>query len=236
MDILEDTKGTATQNMAIDSLLLTNYPHSQAPRFRHYSWKYLSGSFGKLQNYQVLKKYSSTQPIIDWVRRPTAGGIVDHTNDWTYSLILPPNHFLAKAPACDSYQAVHQVLQHTFKAFGIETELLLCQRTEKIKAKRANVCFHEAQISDLMLKESIHQKIAGAAQQRTKEGLLFQGSINQAIIATNLKEAFKLKFIDCLSKEIQLGTIQKVQCPQWPYELLKKTINEFASQKWTRKY
>jgi hypothetical protein len=113
----------------------------------------------------------------DLCRRPTGGGIVDHRDDWTYSLVIPRGHPLEEARATQSYRAIHEALAGAFTAAGVPVTLA----SASIPAAGgepggpAGVCFERAEIFDVVHGVS-GAKIAGGAQKRNKRGLLFQGS------------------------------------------------------------
>jgi len=103
------------------------------------------------------------------VRRPTGGGVVPHDSDWTYSVVFPANHEWYAFTAKESYRCMHQWLQAAFARLGTSTTLANCFRRD-----HPGQCFKGYEENDLLWHE---QKIAGAAQRRTRAGLLIQGSI-----------------------------------------------------------
>src|SRR5688572_28488627 len=113
-----------------------------------------------------IERATHLQPL---VRRPTGGGLVPHDADWTYSVVIPPNHFWYGLRAPESYERIHQWIQSAFDSIGVATELALDCRKE-IPGR----CFAGYEKSDLL---RLGRKIAGAAQRRTKTGLLIQGSV-----------------------------------------------------------
>jgi len=94
---------------------------------------------------------------------------VPHDADWTYSLAFPPGDPWHELKAVESYRRVHEWIQKAFVRVGIPTELSPCGRPEA-----PGQCFIGAEQFDLLW---CGRKIAGAAQRRTRTGLLIQGSI-----------------------------------------------------------
>ena len=92
-----------------------------------------------------------------------------HDADWTYSLVFPASHEWYNTKATESYRRVHAWLQSAFAALGVETELAPCAMKTG-----PGQCFAGYEKSDLLWRG---RKIAGAAQRRTREGLLIQGSV-----------------------------------------------------------
>ena len=103
------------------------------------------------------------------VRRPTGGGLVPHDADWTYSLAFPPGDAWYSLSATDSYRRVHEWIQAAFARLGLATDLApSCLKTQ------AGQCFAGWEKFDVLWRG---QKVAGAAQRRTRDGLLIQGSV-----------------------------------------------------------
>ncbi len=157
---------TAPENMAIDEALLTGSSGIGHPVLRFYGWTEPAASFGYFQKYADVERLTPLRPL---VRRPTGGGIVPHDRDWTYSLVFPPNDPWYSIKAVESYQRIHEWIQGAFNENGLKTLLAPAPRKEAI-----GQCFVGAERFDLLWKE---RKIAGAAQRRTRQGLLVQGSI-----------------------------------------------------------
>lgn len=152
--------------MALDEALLEAMPRLGKPVLRFYGWTQAAASFGYFQKIAEVERATLLRPL---VRRPTGGGIVPHDADWTYSLAFPPFHQWYSLRAEKSYHRVHQWLQTAFARLDIPTELAPCCR----KAGPGQ-CFVGHEKSDLLRQG---RKIAGAAQRRTRTGLLIQGSV-----------------------------------------------------------
>jgi lipoate-protein ligase A len=152
--------------MAVDQALLEAMPRLVKPVLRFYSWTEPAASFGYFQRFAQIEKLTHLRPL---VRRPTAGGLVPHAADWTYSLAFPNSDDWYLLAAVESYQRIHQWLRASFALLKVETEL--AQNTLRPEAGQ---CFIGYERFDLLWQG---KKIAGAAQRRTREGLLIQGSI-----------------------------------------------------------
>jgi lipoyl(octanoyl) transferase len=164
--LLQSGPGDFAWNMAVDEMLLEFAGANARPLLRFYSWNQAAASFGYSQRYAELARATALRPL---VRRPTGGGLVPHDADWTYSLIFPPGHAWYGLKAVASYRRVHEWLQAAFARLDIPTELSPCCRKEI-----PGQCFAGAEQSDLLWHG---KKIAGAAQRRTRHGLLIQGSV-----------------------------------------------------------
>jgi lipoate-protein ligase A len=147
------------QNMAIDEALLREV---REPVLRIYEWAVPAVSLGYFQPHAL----AGLRPF---VRRYTGGGLVDHARDVTYTIVLPRNHPWMELSMPESYCHVHKGVQAALAACGIESEL-----TPAAQAVESDACFQKAVRFDII---SDAGKLSGAAQRRTRDGLLHQGSI-----------------------------------------------------------
>lgn len=153
-------------NMALDEALLEAMPRLNLPVLRFYGWTEPAASFGYFQKYSEVQRLTPLRPL---VRRPTGGGIVPHDADWTYSLVWPAGTQWYSLSAIDSYRRVHEWIQTAFVSLHVPTELAV----QSIKTGPGQ-CFAGFERFDLLYRGL---KIAGAAQRRTRQGLLIQGSV-----------------------------------------------------------
>ena len=164
--LLKSDVASAADNMAIDEALLESAPSRNQPLLRFYSWSEPAATFGYFQKYKDVERMTALRPLI---RRPTGGGLVPHDADWTYSVVFPPVADWYRLKAVESYRAVHAWIKEAFARVGLASELAANRAAEQI-----GQCFVGAEQFDVIHQE---RKIAGAAQRRTKSGLLIQGSI-----------------------------------------------------------
>src|SRR5689334_15832308 len=152
--------------MAMDEVLLESLPRLGKPVLRFYGWTQPAASFGYFQKLSEVERTTHLRPLI---RRPTGGGIVPHDADWTYSLAFPTTHEWYALAAVESYRRVHQWIQDAFAKIDVVTEL-----APQSHRAGPGQCFVGYEKSDVLWRG---KKIAGAAQRRTRSGLLLQGSI-----------------------------------------------------------
>jgi len=153
-------------NMALDEALLQAVGRLARPVLRFYGWTEPAASFGYFQKYAQIEQLTPLRPL---VRRPTGGGLVPHDADWTYSLTFPPGDAWYSLRATESYRQVHEWIQAAFDRLSLATELApACQKS------LPGQCFQGHERFDLLCRG---RKIAGAAQRRTRDGLLIQGSV-----------------------------------------------------------
>lgn len=164
--LLRSAPADAAFNMALDAALLETAPALGKPVLRFYSWIERAASFGYFQKFAEVAAMTHLRPL---VRRPTGGGLVPHDADWTYSVAIPPGHVWYALSAVDSYRRIHEWVRAGFAKLGVETELApTCRRAQ------LGQCFVGHEKFDALWQG---RKIAGAAQRRTRTGLLIQGSV-----------------------------------------------------------
>ena len=184
LSVLPDRIAAAAENMATD-LLLLEHARPGTIFYRHYGWSEPAFTFGVSQNRDHVRSLAGEKPAL--VRRATGGGVVSHLDDWTYSLIAPSGHALAEAKASESYKAVHAALADALRQCGVPAELVPCPREScdlgaepaATPARKPGVCFVQPEIFDVVRADDA-RKLAGAAQKRTRAGLLFQGSVDRS--------------------------------------------------------
>ena len=153
-------------NMAVDDALLEACSRWGAPILRTYGWTEPAATFGYFQKYAELAAITPLRPLI---RRPTGGGLVPHDRDWTYSLVVPPQHPRYRLRAEESYREMHDWVRRSLAVCGVEAVL-----SPGCDPEGPGQCFLGAERHDLLWKG---RKIAGAAQRRNRLGLLIQGSL-----------------------------------------------------------
>lgn len=150
----------------MDEALLYSVGHWRKPVLRFYGWIEPAATFGYFQKYSEVAETILLRPLI---RRPTGGGIVPHDADWTYSVAFPPEHEWHALKAVESYRRIHEWIRDAFARLDVISEL-----APECKKSAPGQCFVGYEQSDVLWRG---RKIAGAAQRRTREGLLIQGSV-----------------------------------------------------------
>jgi lipoate-protein ligase A len=164
--LLNSGPTASADNMAWDEALLEAAPRLGRPVLRFYGWTEPAATFGYFQKFAEIQRLTKLRPLI---RRPTGGGLVPHEADWTYSLVFPIGDPWHALKATESYRRVHEWIRAAFARASLATELAPCCRKEV-----PGQCFIGAEQFDVLWRG---RKIAGAAQRRTRDGLLIQGSI-----------------------------------------------------------
>ncbi len=247
LDVLPVRTGNAPENMAHDFLLLQRYPRAAVARFRHYGWRGPAWTFGYSQKIAFVRAQLPADAR-DLCRRATGGGVVDHTEDWTYALVIPRGHPLYDARATESYRVVHQALADALIEQAVPAELekrtATAEETDAAvsapagigsgappAAAPAGVCFQRAEIYDVIHSGSRH-KIAGAAQKRNKHGLLLQGSLWKPSCAAPVDwDHFHESFTARLAAALR-ATIEQPGWPEFNYEEEQALIDQYSSSEW----
>lgn len=223
---------SAAANMALDFLLLQRYP-TPAVRFRHYGWSRPAFTFGYSQKIDFVRAQLPPEGSFDLCRRPTGGGIVDHRDDWTYTLVIPRGHPLEELRATQSYRAVHEALAAALRRQDVAAEAkLAADPTEEAEAATGpGVCFQRAELYDVVRTDT-GEKIAGAAQKRNKHGLLFQGSLWRPAVGRVLDED-----LFCADFVAELSTVLGCEAEAVPWPELNEAeveglTEQYASVEW----
>jgi lipoate-protein ligase A len=164
--VLDTGPGEPAFNMALDEALMERAPQLGRPVLRFYGWTQPAATFGYFQPHAAIAVWTRLRPLI---RRPTGGGLVPHDADWTYALAVPPAHEWYALSAAESYARVHEWVRDAFARLGVAGELAPCCRKTA-----PGQCFAGYEQSDVLWQG---RKIAGAAQRRSRAGLLIQGSV-----------------------------------------------------------
>jgi len=207
--------GSPAWNMAVDEALLREVA---APVLRLYEWDVPAVSLGY---FQAAALAPEGRPF---VRRYTGGGLVDHARDITYTLALPRAHPWMELSAPESYGLVHRGVRAALAACGIEGDL-----TAVAPPGESEACFQKPVRFDIM---AAGRKVSGAAQRRTREGLLHQGSILLPDPARNgdLRRVFARAFSARLELALEPGELT-------PSESARAALLEqerYATETWNR--
>jgi lipoate-protein ligase A len=190
--LLEHGAASPARNMAVDEALLREV---QAPVLRLYGWDVPAVSLGYFQPAALVPE---GRPF---VRRYTGGGLVDHAHDVTYTVVLPRAYPWMQLSAPESYEQIHLGVQAALAACGITSEL-----TPTASTAESEACFQKPVRFDIVAADA---KLSGAAQRRTREGLLHQGSILLPDPARNedLRRGFAQAFAGRLELDVKAGEL-----------------------------
>jgi len=226
LDVYHDAAAhSAAMNMAIDETLLE---YAAVPSIRFYRWHSPALSFGYFGRFAHVASYAGER---DLVRRWTGGGIVFHGDDLTYSIVIPANDNAFSESSMSIYEKVHRALCDALDGNGKRAVVAgrgdpgrtADARRTAFSAGGYN-CFANPVRADVMVDG---RKIAGAAQRRTRRGLLQQGSIQGIDLENGLAERFAVE----LSNNCEPQSLPKaVRCRAWEIAAQK-----YGAEAWLRK-
>ena len=191
--------------MAIDEALLET---AEIPAIRFYKWDHPALSFGYFGKFSEVANHSAER---DLVRRWTGGGIVFHGDDLTYSIVIPAADPAFSESSMSIYEKIHNAIRAALVANGQSAEL-----AGNGAPRISDSCFANPVRADVL---SNGRKIAGAAQRRTRRGLLQQGSIQGVDLNKN--------FADQVASEL---------CAKCHYKTLDECLVARANQIEEQKY
>jgi len=178
---------TAAVNMAVDEALLGVIT---GPVLRVYRWVRPAISFGYFERWKPIR---AAHPDRDAVRRWTGGGVVLHGEDFTYSLLIPSGWDTEAPRPADSYGIIHGALCRALRDAGIPAEA-----ASSSGAKISQACFENPVPHDVMVNG---RKVAGAAQRRTRAGMMHQGSVHGVELPDGFAEAFAARLGGAVRRE-----------------------------------
>lgn len=191
-----DTAHEPWFNMAADELLLgRTADFAGKVLVRLYRWDRPAVSLGSSQLYpaELAEDYTI-------VRRPTGGGVVYHDIDLTYTVVVPPGHPIMALDRMESYRIFHRALLAGLSSSGVAAELA-AEGTPHVE--RATMrCFVSPSRFDVVAPGG--GKYAGAAQRRTRMGILHQGSILLSAAGGDW-ERLAAELLHSLEKEFSIG-------------------------------
>ena len=223
----DDASRSAALNMAIDEAILES---ATRPAVRFYRWERPALSFGYFGKFSDVECHSCGR---DLVRRWTGGGIVFHGEDLTYSVVIPATDAGFGESSIMIYEKIHCALAGALIAQGkaaVLTRRDALPRVQRDMPKHVspissrNHCFSNPVRSDVLING---RKIAGAAQRRTRRGLLQQGSIQQVGLAKDFADRFASELsAKCDCKPLGQNLIARAQ------EIAQE---KYETQVWLRK-
>lgn len=181
MKLIESEPAGAQENMDRDVQLL----EAMEPTLHIYAWKNPSvtyGHFFKIEEHfdtEAVKRYG-----LDLGKRPTGGGALFHLYDFAFSLTLPAGHPLFSENTLECYRKVNGWVASAL------SPLFSASMLQSAPASPSQFCMAQPTIYDLVVGG---KKVGGAAQRRTRKGVLHQGTISlvrpdRTLITAVLKE------------------------------------------------
>jgi lipoate-protein ligase A len=160
-------------NMAIDEAILHALADGRGrPTLRFYEWAPPCLSLGYNQHYAEVDEAACARLGYTWVRRPTGGRAILHTDELTYSVIAPVGEPRVKGGIVESYRRLSTGLLTGLRALGAD---VFQAQTEKIlNSQKSGVCFDTPSNYEITVGG---KKLIGSAQVRRRRIVLQHGTL-----------------------------------------------------------
>jgi lipoyl(octanoyl) transferase len=164
-------------NMAIDEAILQALAEGQGlPTLRFFQWEPACLSLGYNQHWQEIDEAACRALGYTWTRRPTGGRAILHTDEATYSLIIPQDDPWIEGGIVASYRVLSFGLLRGLEKLGVQAEQA---GKEEVSASRqvargGPVCFDTPSRYEITWQG---KKLIGSAQLRRKKMVLQHGTL-----------------------------------------------------------
>jgi lipoyl(octanoyl) transferase len=160
--------------MAVDETILEAVGNNQSLAcLRLYAWEPACISIGYAQSCGDINFHYLADVGLDWVRRPTGGRAILHTDELTYSVTAPLTEPRVAGGVLESYQRLSSALLASLFLLGISAAANQIHVSDD-NLKNEPVCFEVPSNYELVVNE---KKLVGSAQARRKEGVLQHGTL-----------------------------------------------------------
>ena len=175
--ILDTGIDDAAVIMKKDEELLESLHFEKDPILHLYQFAPRSATYGhflKLADFFDLEKVKKEK--MQFAKRPTGGGVIFHLWDFAFSALIPATHKGFSHNTLENYATINNPVLASVEEFLQKTGCELTLEDGAILGPGCkNFCMAKPTKYDVMLDG---KKIAGAAQRKTKNGFLHQGSIS----------------------------------------------------------
>jgi lipoate-protein ligase A len=184
-------------NMAADYYVARNF--LDRPTFRVYRWDPYCISLGYHQDVSEIDSAACAERGYHIVRRETGGRAVFHSEELTYSMIIPKSSPHYSDSILEIYNRISNVLVKALRASGVQDADLKKGKApdfkELYKDKLSSICFSSTSTFEVVIGE---KKLIGSAQKRLKDSVLQHGSI---LVGDKHLELIDMLNIDAKRKE-----------------------------------
>jgi lipoate-protein ligase A len=151
---------------------------TEAPVLRAYRWAEPAVTFGYSQRLQNVQNLANGRPVM---RRWTGGGTVFHGEELTLGLAIPASEDFTCLSSAQIYQAIHEALLPAIRQILPDAKLVSLE-----DCRCGPVCFESPVAYDIIAGS---RKILGGALRRSRQGILYQGSLHASVPPISLAEA-----------------------------------------------
>ena len=219
----DSTARSGAEHMAWDQVL---YDQAVEPWLRIYRWPTPEVTFGYFMRWDDVGPCLGSRPA---TRRWTGGGLVEHGDDWTFSLVVPRAHEPAEWSPRASYQQIHHTLLAALLAVATPNSAALALVATSPDQGPGGLCFERPVTADLLVGD---RKAAGGAQRRGRNGLLHQGSLQMQ----NLDSRWIKEFAHRLATDVIEAPPPDQDQPwaDWQFMSRQLVADRYGSHQWNR--
>jgi lipoate-protein ligase A len=159
--------------MAIDEAILHALADGEGrPTLRFYRWQPPCLSLGYNQHHAEVDEEACARLGYIWVRRPTGGRAILHTDELTYSVIAPLEEPRMAGGIMESYRRLSTGLLAGLRALG--ADVFQAQEEKALNPEQSAVCFDTPSNYEITVDG---KKVVGSAQVRRRGIVLQHGSL-----------------------------------------------------------
>ncbi len=176
-EILDTGVASAKANMETDAHLLATLSERTRPLIHFYDWESDAATYGLLvKPEQFLNLEVAKERGVTLAQRPTGGGIVFHIWDLAFSVLVPASCPLFSKNTLANYALINNaVLSAVYEYLEQAPDLtLIPEDGPALETACTRFCMAMPTKYDVVVGG---KKVAGAAQRKTKDGFLHQGTI-----------------------------------------------------------
>ncbi|MFZ1289366.1 MAG: hypothetical protein WAR79_04720 [Melioribacteraceae bacterium] len=213
-NLIEYQTFTGKFNMDFDLQLVKNCSSEEA-FLRFYGWNPYCISIGANQSYDDINKNLAKINNIEIVKRPTGGRAILHSEELTYSVVIPNNKNVSGRII---YEQISEAIVGGLRNFDPELNSVILENqqpnfSELLNEPSGALCFASTAKSEIKFNG---KKVVGSAQRKIGDKILQHGSIligkNHKNIVDYLNVSEENKFDlknELNNKTIELSTILK---------------------------
>jgi lipoate---protein ligase len=184
--MIETEVAPADAIMAKDARLLNEMQPDDPPTIHFYEWEGNSVTYGYFVDpFQFLSRDGVAKHYLTLARRPTGGGITFHLTDFAFSILIPASHPKCSLNTLDNYHFINSLVADAIHPLIGAVGFFADDTVSRISEACRSFCMAKPTQYDIM---QGNRKVGGAAQRRTRQGFLHQGTISLALPSAEMME------------------------------------------------
>ena len=212
---------SAQEQMSLDQATFEMARKSRVATVRFYHWNQPATTVG------YFHQFSGTEGLEPFpIRRFTGGGLVEHGEDATFALVIPPHSAISQQRGEERYRWVHTALADALLEAGVGVKL-----ESSPMPLSTGPCFNTPVTWDLIDSET-GAKLGGGAQRRSSGLVMHQGSIRLPAALRRPHSAWIQDFLLSLADTIE--PLHQGEIEQLIEESQYWRCKRFATSEWNR--